>query len=137
MIPDFLAEAIAFVGVQAYQLDPEATRAATGNLRTQFGIDIRARPWDSVHAPQGKQKDDGWSLIAGYVGSDPVLLWDGAAKQVWMLACGDDLHAVLEECPAMEFYVCDPALNYLLCSNDHNYVIGWGRAGAWVDRLPP
>ncbi|GAB9134881.1 hypothetical protein BDS110ZK25_20780 [Bradyrhizobium diazoefficiens] len=49
-------------------------------------------------------------------------------------SCGADLLRVLEDCPALEFYVCDEKASYLLCSNHHDFVVGWGAALPWVAR---
>lgn len=43
--------------------------------------------------------------------------------------------SLLAECPPLEFYVCDEQANYVLCANDHDVVIGWGEATAWVRSL--
>jgi hypothetical protein len=59
---------------------------------------------------------------------------DGA-DIVWKFSGGPDLLCVLNECPALEFYVCDEDASYLLCSNHHDFIIGWGAAEPWVERL--
>jgi hypothetical protein len=59
----------------------------------------------------------------------------GSARSVWKFRNGSDLLRVLEDCPALEFYVSDEEASYLLCSNHHDFVIGWGAASQWVGRL--
>ncbi|MGY3120680.1 hypothetical protein ACVWXQ_004617 [Bradyrhizobium sp. S3.14.4] len=51
-----------------------------------------------------------------------------------IFVCGADLLRVLEDCPALEIYVCDEEASYLLCSNHHDFVVGWGAALPWVAR---
>ncbi len=57
------------------------------------------------------------------------------AAYIWKFGSGYDLLRVLLECPALEFYVCDEDGSYLLCSNDHDFIIGWGTARPWVETL--
>jgi hypothetical protein len=57
------------------------------------------------------------------------------ARKIWRFRSGSGLLRVLEDSPALEFYVCDKEASYLLCSNHHDFVIGWGAASPWVERL--
>lgn len=57
------------------------------------------------------------------------------ARTIWRLNNGSDLLKVLNECPPLEFYVCDEDARFLLCSNHHDFLIGWGEALDWVSGL--
>ncbi len=110
-------------------------QAVIARLCERLGVDVaRYWPWQDVDAAS-VQRDDGWMRIANYVGTEPCLLFLDGAGTIWRLASGSDLLRVLEECPGIEFYVCDEAASYLLCHNHHDFVIGWGTAGAWVESL--
>jgi hypothetical protein len=134
---DFIAEAIAETGVQADRLVVAERLNVISKLRERFGIDITTdRPWDCVTAPQGKLRPDGWKLIPEHIGATEALVWTVAAETIWKFRQGGDLLRVLQDCPALEYYVCSPDFGYLLCFNHHDYVIGWGTASDWVASLP-
>lgn len=105
-------------------------------LRDRLGVNVTSRaPWDDDAAPDGCLRPEGWKLIPGYVGAETCLVFLEGARTVWRFRSGADLLYVLNECPALEFYVCDENVTYLLCSNDHDFVIGWGAAASWVEGL--
>jgi hypothetical protein len=105
-------------------------------LRERLGVDPTARaPWDHSDAPGGQPSPDGWELIPKYVGTMSCLMFLEGANPIWKFANGADLLRVLNECPALEFYVCNEEASYLLCSNHHDFVVGWGAAQAWVKNL--
>ena len=116
-------------------LEAPERQALVSCLRERLGVDVaRYWPWQSVDAAS-VQREDGWMRIAAYVGEAPCLLFLDGADTIWRLASGSDLLRVLEECPLIEFYVCDEAANYLLCHNHHDFVIGWGAASTWVEAM--
>lgn len=92
-------------------------------------------PWDSMDAPDGVQRADGWKLIPAYIGNRGCLVFSSGAKAVWKFRNGEDLLQFLKESPSFEYYVCDVSLNFLICNNDHDYIIGWGWAESWVGSL--
>jgi hypothetical protein len=100
-------------------------------------VDIQATiaPWDDVDAPSGVKKSDGWELITQYIGNAECFVWSGAASAIWRFPNGNELLKFLRDVPPFEYYVCDKAATFLLCSNDHDFVIGWGRALPWVTEL--
>jgi hypothetical protein len=133
--PAFVA-ALQDAQVQSTVLDAAQRQAIIARLRERLGVDVAARaPWDSPSAPQGRQRHDGWRLVPTQVGAAPCVVLLAGAETMWSLASGSDLLRILTEAPALEFYVCDQDATYLLCSNDHDVVIGWGTASAWVDSL--
>lgn len=111
-------------------------KALVLRLRERLGVDVTSQaPWDRSEAPQGQLRPDGWELIPRYVGGEACCLFLEGASTIWRFRNGTDLLRLLEECSALEFYVCDEDASYLLCSNHHDFLIGWGHASAWVDGL--
>ena len=136
MGPSHISSALHATGNPAEVLGAAERTALVVRLRERLGVDATAhKPWDSPAAPQGQLRPDGWELIPAYVGGTTCLMFLDGANTVWQFSSGSDLLRVLEDCPALEFYVCDREASYLLCTNHHDFVIGWGAATSWVDGL--
>jgi hypothetical protein len=84
--------------------------------------------WDKPDAPYGVQHPTGWVSIADFVGDNNCLLFTEGARTIWVLENGSSLRRIIEECPPVEFFVCDEDVTYLFCFNHHDFVISWGRA---------
>jgi hypothetical protein len=136
MALDHISSALSATGVRADVLGAAEKKALVVRLRERLGVDVRAHAaWDDKTAPDGQLRSDGWKKIPTYVGATSCLMFLDGADVVWKFMNGSDLLRVLEECPALEFYICDRDASYLLCSNHHDYVVGWGAAKPWVGRL--
>lgn len=136
MIFDHLRTAIFDAGVQVALVSEAERQVILTRLRERLGVDISNNaPWDDDAAPVGHLRPDGWELIPGFVGDVGCLLILPGAHNLWKFRDGDDLLRVLKECPAFEFYVCDEDASYLVCSNHHDFIIGWGSALPWVAGL--
>jgi hypothetical protein len=133
---EHVSAAITSASVAAEVLDAGERSAVVLRLRERLGVDVkRHHPWDDRSAPDGRLRPDGWELVPTYMGAEPCLMFLDGADVIWKFATGNDLLRVLKECPALEFYVCNEDAGYLLCSNHHDYLIGWGTAGTWVAKL--
>jgi hypothetical protein len=136
MISDHVSSALRAAGVQADVLSAPEKAALFVRLREQFGIDVRANAaWDNKIESDGKLRSDGWELTPTFVGGTICYMFLDGANTIWKFSNGADLYRVLEESPALEFYVCDRDASYLLCSNHHDFIIGWGIARPSVARL--
>lgn len=132
----WVSSALEATSIEAITLNPTRRQDVLEGLSTQLDLDVTSpAPWDADSAPEGRLLPEGWKLIADYVGDRPCLLFFEGAQTIWGLHSGSDLNRLLMECPPLEFYVCDEQANYLLCANDHDVVIGWGDATAWVRSL--
>ena len=129
-------DAMAMTGIQAVVLSEAERHAMVIRLRERLSVDVtKHAPWDDAAAPDGQLRPDGWEMIPRYVGAATCLMFLDRAQSFWRFKSGADLLRILKECPVLEFYVCDPEASYLLCSNHHDYLIGWGAAQQWVDKL--
>ncbi|MDX3966547.1 MAG: hypothetical protein QHD01_08100 [Bradyrhizobium sp.] len=132
---DHVASAIVNMGVQADLLKEAERRSAVIRVLERLGVDVTScMPWNRVSSTEGKHRPDGWELIPKYVGTNRCLMFLEGARSIWKFSCGADLLRVLEDCPPLEFYVCDEEASYLLCSNHHDFIVGWGAALPWVAR---
>jgi len=129
-----VSSAVSDTGVQAQVLDEAGRKALVGRLLARLSVDVTSRfPWE--HGGEGKQRPDGWQLVPEYVGANVCLMFLEGAAEIWRFQSGRDLLRVVNCCPALEFYVCDEDASYLICHNHHDFVVGWGRASQWVQRL--
>jgi hypothetical protein len=136
MSVDHVSSAISDTAAQAEVLNERQRKAVVVRLFERLGVDVTSRaPWDDKAAPDGKLRPDGRELIPRYVDAAACLMFMGGAHAIWKFRCGSDLLRVLKRCPAREFYVYDEDASYLLCSNHHDFLIGWGAASPWVERL--
>jgi len=132
----FVSSALSAAGVQAEVLSTSARHALVVRLRERLAVDVTAhQTWDKKTRSDGKLRSDGWEIIPTFVGNTACCMFLDGAGTVWKFSDGSDLLRVLKECPALEFYICDQDASYLLCSNHHDFIIGWGAAKSWVDRL--
>ncbi|NJK32748.1 MAG: hypothetical protein HC927_10245 [Deltaproteobacteria bacterium] len=86
---------------------------------------------ESMHDP------DGWKCIEPMIGGGEffMLIKDYDRHRMVKISRGDILTVVLGETVGFEFYVFDSELNYLICFNDHDMLIGAGQAAEWVRSL--
>lgn len=107
-------------------------------LKDRLNVDVETRmPWAAVDAPQGVHTVSGWKFLPMFVAATPCLAFSACATSIWKFANGAELLLFLEASPAFEFYVCDALATYLLCCNEHDFIIGWGRSVEWVRKLKP
>jgi hypothetical protein len=133
---DHMSSAVSNTGTAAVLLQEDERDVIVLRLLERLAVDVTCRaPWDGAAGPEGKRRPDGWKLIPMYVGGRPCVMFPQCARSMWNFRSGSDLRRVLDECPAIEFYVCDEEASYLLCSNHHDFLIGWGAASQWVERL--
>ncbi|MEJ5027729.1 hypothetical protein [Comamonas sp. MYb69] len=136
MITDSVSVVVRSADIQIVALSAVKRTTVVAQLREQLGVDVlHPSPWGSRSAPEGCPRADGWELIPQYVGAASCLMFLPGATAIWQFGSGADLLLVLKESSAMEFYVCDDEARYLLCCNDHDFLIGWGIAAPWVASL--
>ncbi len=133
---DHVSSVHRLTGISPVVLEASVKQTLVLRLFERLGVDVtQPAPWDRSDAPEGQLQTDGWKVVSTFVGAAPCLMFLDAASPVWKFKNGSDLLRVLKECPGLEFYVCDQEGSYLLCSNHHDFVIGWGRASSWVEDL--
>jgi hypothetical protein len=135
---DPVSSAIGNTGISAILLTDQQRQVLAIRLFERWGVDVTSHaPWDDEGAPPGNPRRNGWKLISMYVGDRECLMFQDGALSMWKFRNGSDLLRVLEDCPAIEFYVCDEEASYLLFHNHHDLVVGWGEASQWVAGIEP
>jgi hypothetical protein len=134
-LEDHVSSAVSNTGTPTILLSEKQRLAVVIRLRERMGVDVTSNQAWNGGASERTQRLDGWDLIPRYVGGRECLMFLEGARSIWKFRNGTDLLRVLEDCPTIEFYVSDKEASYLLCSNHHDFVIGWGDASRWVERL--
>jgi hypothetical protein len=133
---DRIADFVGETSATPVQLSAAERSVVVQSLNDRLNVDVQAKmPWDAVDAPHGVQATSGWKLVPMFVGEAPCLVISACATSIWKFANGVELLLFLEASPPFEFYICDAQATYLLCFNDHDFVIGWGRSIEWVRQL--
>lgn len=80
---------------------------------------------------------DGWEKLCDFVGSYSCIMFFDAMEDdaAFFIKDGKELHKLLSEMYGFEFYICNFAIDYLLCFNHHDSLIGCGIAKEWVESL--
>lgn len=70
-----------------------------------------------------------------YLKDVPCLVFSEGAPTIWKFSDGMELLSFLRQAPPFEYYVCDELGTYLVCCNDHDFIVGWGRMTEWIEQL--
>ena len=136
MKQDRIADFVGETGVTPVRLPTVERNSVVRLLKERLEVNVEAlMPWDAPDAPCGVQTASGWKLVPTFVAEAPCLAFSACATSIWKFANGAELLLFLEASPPFEFFVCDALATYLLCYNDHDFVIGWGRSVEWVRQL--
>lgn len=76
-------------------------------------------------------------LIDDFVKQKEVfMIFDGSEeKTVFKFKDGSEIVSLLSECYDFEFYLTNQKIEYLLCLNNHDYLIAVGTAADWLKSL--
>src|SRR5690349_5382209 len=90
--------------------------------------------WEYLSDSCSIHHKDAWTWIAEFLSARPVLLLidDSTEKSAVQITPGYGVVSVLGECTGFVFYITNDRLDYLLCFNDHDVLIGSGTAFDWV-----
>ena len=109
------------------------------DIAKKFGInDSYTYPlWDNLKDKYSIYNRDGWKLISNFTKNETVflILEQSDERAVYSFKNGEEVVRVLGECFGFVFYITNESKSYLLCFNDHDYLIGSGQAKEWIKSL--
>jgi hypothetical protein len=137
MLTDQIYAAVTESGVLAKKLTKVQCMGLIENIEKLFGMNLMLSEaaWSDEDAALGKFDPNGYRAIAEYVGQRRCILIVRNAESAWAVYSGSDLLKIISGSVGFEFYVCDEEVKYLICYNDHDYIIAWGYAREWVRQL--
>lgn len=114
-------------------LEPEDRNQLRLRVFARYGARSH-RLWESALDCASIQDKDGWQAIADFVGMRScVLLFDLEDEvEMFRVPSGSSLDELLGHTFGFVFYVTDVNANYLICFNDHDFLICCGSALEWL-----
>ena len=85
--------------------------------------------WENFVEHRVLSKDpEAWKLLSGIIGKKKTIMFFNPEDELsaFKLNNGNDLVAILGETFGFEFYLTDESMDYVLCFNHHDYLIGCG-----------
>ncbi len=133
-IHSWISEASTTLNIQLEPLSSEGANNLFRRLRKKYADFSSELPlWETVGEHISRKRANGWRDVGEYVGDFQCLLaTEKDGEEAYRVSSGNDLTQLLHECPGFEFYVTNEDCDFLLCHNDHDYLIGAGKAAAWV-----
>lgn len=126
------------LGIKVVELSLEECARIQAQIKRKFIAGKRTpQMWDALEGCVSIQDRDSWRWIDEFVEDNKAILCVDEGHAEWKLRMyefndGQQLVNVLGETFHFEFYVTDRDVSYLLCFNDHDYLIACGRATGWL-----
>jgi hypothetical protein len=136
-IKDAVIDASNAVGCSIVQLSREESERVRACVEEKYATGFGGLPlWERLSSDCSRYDPDGWRMIADFsLGNRVTFFFDRESESVMysVASCGDVVK-ILSECPGFVFYLTDEDFDFLLCFNDHDYLIGAGSAKDWVKK---
>lgn len=134
---EYVKEAAGRNGCKAQLLPDVVGKAIVDLVRRKYSSRPASTLWEQIGISASFQNDRAWNRACEFVGDQSTLLFFEPKEdsKVFKFEDGNSLARVIEDCPLFVFYLTDETGSYLLCVNDHDYLIGAGDAMAWVSSL--
>ena len=127
------------LGIKANKLDKRESVAVIRQTLFKFcEQEEYAYPmWSHIKHFVSAVDPKGWKSIADFTKDQRTIMffeWD-EGKTMYLFEKGNDIPDVLDEMFCFVFYLVDPNYKYILCFNDHDYLIGAGDVKSWLVQL--
>lgn len=120
------------------ELDPAEAETVRRRVEEKYSSSATNRCfWEDVEGDAYLEESRGGEKINDYPYRGKVTLFfdESEEKVMYSMNNMNDLVAVLDECPDIEFYVTNDAYDFLICLNEYDHLIGAGKAKKWVEQL--
>lgn len=100
------------------------------------GIGITAPLWENLQNEVAVNNKDAWQWIGDFIGDTETIMFFNPSDErgAFTFKKGRDVVSVLCETYGFEFYLTNKNLDYLICFNHHDVLIGCGNAADWVSK---
>lgn len=136
-IKDAIVEACNATGCSVTQLNNEESTTVRTCIEEKYAASHGQSPlWERLEGECSKYDPDGWRAISEFPFDNMVTMFFDKENETTMYSMNScrDVVRLLCECPGFVFYITDVNCSFLLCHNDHDYLIGSGTAKDWVGR---
>lgn len=127
--------------IDVKRLDSFTSREILGSLIKKYtNLKNYSFPlWHFISNKESIYYLNGWSLIdkfeRGSKGIVYLFFEPSDEKEVLIFPSMSSVKAILEEVPGFVFYLSNSDLEFLICFNDHDYLIGSGTGKSWIEEL--
>jgi hypothetical protein len=127
------------LGIEVSLLPHNESGALCTKVAQRFGLDKRDLHACTFTSSEYKAICDSnaWRWIGDFVGSSPIflLIGEGELSETWRVKPGKRVVELLAETTGFVFFVTNNNADYLLCYDDHDCLIGFGTAAAWISGM--
>ena len=136
-VSELVQTAAAEVGCKAVKVDQRVMEALRLLVWQRFTDAWSIPPmWEHLKDDSFICASDAWSWVGEYVGSNDVIMFFDVDddKSAVVFEDGSSVVAALANSSGFVFYLTDLDASYVLCFNDHDFLIGAGAAVDWIKR---
>jgi len=137
-ISQHIKEAAQTTGYTAQEIEPNNLGSIRNSIENKFAFPASKPLWERFKSHTSSICDsNGWKYIADFPIKEKIILFfdDDDEKAMYLINNPHQFVAIIGECPAIEFYLTNERFNFLICFNDHDYLIGAGEAESWIKEL--
>ena len=137
-LSDEIQQTSSDLGIKVSRLAPAEARTVRERIAIRFGLDpselmehVRPDGSASIH------DSEIWRSLDDLAGEAPLYLFFRRDEDhgVWRIPDGRSLVSVLNESIGFVFYIASEALDFLAYYEDHDCLLGVGRAADWIRRI--
>lgn len=135
MVKQEILSALAEFNIENSVLSARGYQALYQTVLDKFALGVDKFPlWENLNDSESLQEKDGWLLIADFVGNEEVMLFlDRRSEKFAITLNGSkDLNKLLNNTFHFVFYITNINVDYLLCFNEHDFIIASGKAKLWL-----
>lgn len=135
MICDWIDDAVSTTREVVNRLDANHVARIIATIRKRFtNSETRSDYlWEDFVDDISKRCDDGWRIACEYPEQRPIIFFrDGEAYAGYSASSTDSLSRILAESPGFEFFLTNDGVDFVLCFNHHDCLIGVGKCKDWL-----
>lgn len=134
-IKDAILEAVESTQLELKEVDAQASTSIRQEVEKLYASTKSSQPlWERLTDDASRHDPEGWKAIGDYPYKNMVTMFFDYENESTMYSLNNckDIVSLVTECPGFVFYVTNEDCSFLLCHNDHDYLIGAGEAKNWV-----
>lgn len=135
-IKDAISDAIELNHFVVEEIELQASTSIRAKVEAKYSIGVSSKPlWQRLVRDASRYDPEGWRRIGDYPYESKVTVFldEGDENTMYSLDSCKEVVNLISECPGFVFYVTNENCSFLLCHNDHDYLIGSGAAIDWIN----
>ncbi len=138
MICKWIEKAACSMGHEISQLNAVQTETIVDAIRKRFTKHVNKSDniWEDFIDDVSLKCEDGWKIACEFPEHEPILIFrDKNSYFGYCISSTKLMKHLLGECPGFEFYITNKTVNFVLCFNHHDYLIGVGECKKWIKMI--